>query len=85
MCRYLRAIDRFNDNLISGFITAGGVRLLLLHDQRLDENLIRAFFFDSYDLYVKLLLNPFYEPHSVITSRVFDERIRALGDKYFNK
>ena len=33
----------------------------------------------------QLLLNPFYDKSAVITSRAFDERIRALGDKYLNR
>ena len=106
------------------------IRMLLLHDQRLDDNVARAFLFDCYDLYVKvrhttqrntmhahrngrlrqpqallshcrltavagvrcgwvmsvqLLLNPFYDKSSVITSRAFDERVRAIGDKYLNR
>ena len=94
--------------------------MLLLHDQRLDDNVVRAFLFDCYDLYVKvrldphnitphlqpivalhsqllhldcvlhcccgqLLLNPFYDKSSVITSRAFDDRVRAIGDKYLNR
>ena len=134
---YLRNVDRFNDLMISALITPGHIRMLLLHDQRTDEGAIRAFFFDAYDLYVKvhthtatarhctlivyasatshtrgahlhpvlflpvssaasaaagvcvcvmqLLLNPFYDKASVITSRAFDERIRAIGDKYLNR
>ena len=82
---YLRNVDRFNDLMISALITPGHLRLLLLHDQRTDEALLRAFFFDAYELYVRLTLNPFYDRSSVITSRAFDERIRALGDKYLNR
>lgn len=95
--------------------------MLLLHDQRMDDNVVRAFLFDCYDLYVKvstpptatalhctprsadrraqnrsqlrrmcalsvqLLLNPFYDKSSVITSRAFDDRVRAIGDKYLNR
>ena len=34
--------------------TATEIRMLLLHDQRLDDNVARAFLFDCYDLYVKV-------------------------------
>lgn len=33
----------------------------------------------------QLLLNPFYDKTSVITSRAFDDRVRAIGDKYLNR
>jgi hypothetical protein len=38
-----------------------------------------AIFFTSY---VKLLLNPFYEPNTAITSPSFDARIKALVKKH---
>jgi len=82
---YIRNVDRFNDLMISAVITPGHMRLLLLHDQRTDESAIRAFLFECYELHVKMLLNPFYDKSAVITSKAFDDRIRALGDKYLNR
>ena len=46
-------VDKFNDLLVSCYNTAGHARLLLLHDSRLSEESIRAFFQDVHELYVK--------------------------------
>jgi hypothetical protein len=61
------------------------MRFLLLHDQKTDEAIIKAFFYEVYELYIKVLLNPFYEKNSAITSKLFDERVRTLGDKYIGR
>lgn len=39
----LRVVDKFNDLLVSAYVTAGRTRLLLLHDNRNDDG-IHAFF-----------------------------------------
>lgn len=52
---------------------------MLLHDHKTDESAIRSFFNDLYELYVKVLLNPFYEKNSPITSPVFAERVRHMA------
>lgn len=47
-----------------------------------NEEPIRQFFFDVYDLYVKTLLSPFYFVNQPITSPVFDQKVRVLAKKY---
>jgi hypothetical protein len=48
-----QVVDKFNDLLVSCYNTAGHARLLLLHDSRLSEESIRAFFQEVHELYVK--------------------------------
>lgn len=77
-------IDRHNDWLISAYVTPSADRLLLMHDVKNDEA-IRVFFLEAYELYLKGLLNPFYEKGTSITSKVFDSKLRALVKKYLDK
>ena len=77
-----KAVDKFNDYIISSFVTAGHVKLMLLHDVR-NEDGIRSFFHDVHELYVKGLMNPFYQPNSPVTSPLFDSRVKTLGRRYF--
>lgn len=52
MARYFKAVDRFNDLTISAFVSAGCIKLLLIHDGRVEEA-VRPFFVDIYEAYVK--------------------------------
>ena len=78
---FLRVVDRHNELLVSAYVTAGGARLMLLHDGR-NEDGIRGFCGEVHELYVKLLLNPFHPLHARIESRDFDLRVRALARRY---
>ncbi|KAB2041112.1 hypothetical protein ERO13_D02G111000v2 [Gossypium hirsutum] len=78
---FLKAIDRFNDLVVSVYVTAGHTRFMLLHDSR-NEDGIKSFFQEVHELYIKILLNPLYLPGSRITSSHFDTKVRALARKY---
>lgn len=60
--RYLRQVDRFNDFSVSAYVTAGHVKLLLLHRTpstpgtatRALEDAIREFFSEVHELYIKV-------------------------------
>lgn len=78
---FLKVVDKFNDLLVSVYVSAGQTRLMLLHDTR-NEDGIKSFFQEVHELYIKILLNPLYVPGSRITSAYFDTRVRALARKY---
>lgn len=73
---YLRTVDTFNDLVVSAYITAAGVRLLLLHDGRgASEEGVRAFFVDVHELWARVALNPLYTEGEPVTSAVFHDRV----------
>lgn len=78
---FMKAIDRFNDLVVSVYVTAGNTRLMLLHDPRNDDG-IKSFFQEVHELYIKILLNPLYLSGSRITSTHFNTKVRALARKY---
>ena len=50
---HLGNVDKFNNLLVAAYATAAHVKFLLLHDGRNDET-IRLFFKDVYDIYVRV-------------------------------
>ncbi|XP_078432367.1 SNARE-like superfamily protein [Wolffia australiana] len=78
---FLKSVDRFNDLMVSVYVTAGHTRLMLLHDSR-NEDGIKNFFQEVHELYIKILLNPLYLLGSRIASSHFDTKVRALARKY---
>ncbi|KDE09223.1 hypothetical protein MVLG_00544 [Microbotryum lychnidis-dioicae p1A1 Lamole] len=78
---YLKSIDKFQEWTISVWITPGGVKLILLHEVKNDDG-IRLFFQETWENYVKTLLNPFHELNSPINSPVFDARVKASAKKH---
>ncbi|KAI9483025.1 MAG: Sedlin [Benjaminiella poitrasii] len=78
---YLKSIDRFNEFYVSCFVTAGNVKLMLLHDQK-SEDSIKQFFTEVYELYIKVLMNPFYEKNSAITNPSFDNRVKLVARRF---
>ncbi|KAF8665677.1 hypothetical protein AX16_000130 [Volvariella volvacea WC 439] len=78
---YLKCVDKFNEWTVSAFVTAGNIKLILLHEGRNDDG-IRGFMMDVWELYVKTTMNPFHTAHTVIRSSVFDGRVRASAKRY---
>ena len=63
---YLKQVDSHKDNtVISAFLTAGNDKFLLLHNNVADDT-VKHFFNDVYEYYVKIIMNPFYEPNTKI-------------------
>lgn len=50
---HLGVIDKVNNQQVSTFLTAGNIKFMLLHSGRNDDS-IRNFFQDVYELYVKV-------------------------------
>ncbi|KAH9978050.1 transport protein particle complex subunit [Lactifluus volemus] len=78
---YLKSVDKFNEWTVSAFVTPGNMKFILLHEGKNDEG-IRGFFTEVWELYVKTMMNPFHTAHSMIKSAVFDSRVRASAKKY---
>ncbi|KAH7930311.1 Sedlin [Leucogyrophana mollusca] len=78
---YLKSVDKFNEWTVSAFVTPGNMKFILLHETKNDDG-IRSFFHDVWELYLKTMLNPFHTAHSPIRSTVFDTRVRASAKKY---
>ena len=81
---YLKNVDKFNEFHVYAFVGATvQVRFLLLHDViKVDENAVRQFFTEMYELYCKFELNPLYEHHTPIKSSAFDKKAQTLLKKY---
>ncbi|KAG0221492.1 trafficking protein particle complex subunit 2-like protein [Mortierella sp. GBAus27b] len=78
---YLKSIDKFNERFVSAYLTAGNIKMLLLHDAK-SEDAIRNFFNECYEMYIKTLLNPFYEPNTIISSATFDNKVRMSAKRH---
>ena len=50
---HLGNVDKFNNLTVAAYVTAAHVKFLLLHDGKNDEA-IRLFFKDVYDIYVRV-------------------------------
>ncbi|KAF9779494.1 Sedlin [Thelephora terrestris] len=77
---YLKSVDKFNEWIVSAFVTAGNMKFIILHETKNDDG-IKVFFNDLWELYVKTAMNPFHTAHTPIRSTVFDSRVRASAKK----
>ncbi|KAI9295395.1 Sedlin [Neoconidiobolus thromboides FSU 785] len=78
---YLKTVDKFNDWLISAYVTPSYVKFMLMHGVQ-NEDSIRSFFIEVHELYLKVLLNPFYDVNNKINSKEFDLKVRAVAKRY---
>jgi hypothetical protein len=80
---HLRLVDKFNDLSVYAFVTAGGTRFLLLHDQRIEESNIGVFFHDVHELWLRVSMNPFHTKRTPILDKTFDLRVRECAKSHF--
>ena len=63
---YMRTIDKYNDLFVSCMQTPSNAKFLILHENNKLEDNIKSFFNDVYELFVKIVMNPFYDPKELI-------------------
>ncbi|KAF9534418.1 transport protein particle complex subunit [Crepidotus variabilis] len=78
---YFKSIDKFNEWTVSAFVTPSNMKFVLLHEGKNDDG-IRLFFMEVWELYVKTAMNPFQTAHTAVRSSVFDTRVRNSARKY---
>jgi hypothetical protein len=82
---FYRGIDKYNDYLISVFITFSQCKFLFVHESRMDENILKNLLCEIFEYFLIYRCNPFVDTRKPIISRAFDERIRLIGEKYITK
>ncbi|KAG8223607.1 hypothetical protein J437_LFUL004131 [Ladona fulva] len=78
---YLKTVDKFNNWLVSAFITSSHIRFLLVHEPK-NEDGIRNFFSEMYEVYIKYSMNPFYQVDTDIRCAAFERKALFLARKY---
>ena len=80
---YMRTVDSYNNHLhVSCFMTASGAKFLLLHEKA-NEDSIKQFFNDTYEVFVKIVMNPFYDSTQPINIPQFDDTIAHIAQRCF--
>jgi len=74
---FLKTVDQYKNLQVSAFVSAGNIKFMLLHPQK-NEDAIKSFFTEAHELYLKVLMNPFYSANTPIESKPFDEKMRSL-------
>ena len=73
----LKRIDAFQGQNISAYVTASNVVFLLMHE-RASEDSVGSFMHQVHEMYIKIMMNPFYTHGTVIASGPFDARVHQL-------
>ncbi|CAD2099134.1 trafficking protein particle complex subunit 2, putative [Plasmodium vinckei] len=95
---FLKTVDSFNNYSVSAYCTPGHIKLLLLYKNKnelnssinanihvpSDDN-IKSFFEVVHENYIKVLLNPLYEPNGIITSSLFDQNVHLAAKSFLHQ
>lgn len=50
----------------------------------MSDDTLKSFFYDLYEVYVKTIMNPFYEPNTKISFPAFDKKVKELVAKHLS-
>ncbi|KAI8899859.1 Sedlin [Globomyces pollinis-pini] len=79
--KYLKIVDKFNEWNVSAYVLPSGIRFMLLHDT-MNTDGIKHFFQECHELYIKVLLNPFMDVNGIVSSGLFDQRVKVHARKW---
>ncbi|AAS54736.1 AGR246Wp [Eremothecium gossypii ATCC 10895] len=88
---YLSKVDNFYGLSITGYITYGNMKFVMIHGTQngapvsVDDGMLKSFYQEVHELYIKTLMNPFYKVDEPITSPTFDWKVKQLAKKYLVK
>lgn len=54
---YLKVVDKYNEWLVSSYLTPSGMRFMLLHEAR-NEDGIKIFFWEIHEMFLKVSIQP---------------------------
>jgi len=63
--------------------TPSGARFLILHENNKNEEQIKQFFNEVYEIFVKIVMNPFFDTNEKISIPQFDEKVRMIAHRTF--
>lgn len=93
---YLGKVDHFYGLVVTAYLTYGGKKFVMLHGSSvpggnktttttIDDSMVRSFYQEVHELYIKTIMNPFYQEGDELRSPLFDTRVKALAKKYLGK
>lgn len=81
---FFKNIDKFNEYVVSAFVTYGGCKFILVHDDKLrSEEVVRSFFNEVYELFVRIILNPFFDYKAGFHCPAFNRHVLAIAKHCF--